>query len=347
MNVFTVIGIVVISVALLALLLAAVTYRLNLAVTQNIQDMEKQQARYKPATTMGFKIPPTENEDVQFQEARKEAARLAAATPRGANMRIGREGASTLRTASKNLKNDPISAFKIASVQGWRGLGEFETLQAQATTQVVAAPKAAGKQVKRKLVPGKDYPVIEITPDMDPAEKRKARIANAKAKSAAMKELKAAGADMVAAPAAAPAARAAAPAAPSGPTATDVGIAEPDLIEITDDMDPADVRKARIANAKAMSAYKKALKAAGVDLSAGDDGGEESAVAEAAPAPAAAAAAAEPEGLSDIPKPDLIEVSDDMDPADVRQARIANAKAISAYKKALKAAGIDPSSVEI
>jgi hypothetical protein len=36
-----------------------------------------------------------------------------------------------------------------------------------------------------------------------------------------------------------------------------------------------------------------------------------------------------------------------MAPEDVRAARIANSKASSAYKKALKAAGIDPASVEI
>ena len=36
---------------------------------------------------------------------------------------------------------------------------------------------------------------------------------------------------------------------------------------------------------------------------------------------------------------------DDMDPADMRKARIENAKAKSAYNKALKAAGIDPSTV--
>jgi hypothetical protein len=34
-----------------------------------------------------------------------------------------------------------------------------------------------------------------------------------------------------------------------------------------------------------------------------------------------------------------------MDPADMRKARIQNAKAKSAYNKALKAAGIDPSTV--
>jgi hypothetical protein len=47
------------------------------------------------------------------------------------------------------------------------------------------------------------------------------------------------------------------------------------------------------------------------------------------------------------PPPELVEITEDMDPAAVRQARIANAKATSAYKKTLKAAGIDPATVEI
>ena len=150
---------------------------------------------------------------------------------------------------------------------------------------------------------------------------------------------------MVAAPAAVSAApqRAAAPAAPSP---ADAGIAEPDLIEITDDMDPADVRKARISNAKAMSAYTKALKAAGVDLSAGTAPAAEApqAVPPSATAEAVAPAAPPP---ADIPKPKLIEITDDMEPADIRHARISNSKAISAYKKALKAAGVDLSTVDI
>ncbi|MCA9916775.1 MAG: hypothetical protein KC445_02435, partial [Anaerolineales bacterium] len=204
-------------------------------------------------------------------------------------------------------------------------------------------------QVKRKLVAGKDYPVTEITAGMDPAEKRRVRIANAKAKSAAYKALKESGQDMVAA---APVASAPAAAAPSGPTAEQAaaaaGIEPPQLIEITDDMDPADVRKARIANSKANSAYKKALKAAGIDPSAPSAASAPAPVASApAPAPEPTPAPAATAVPNDIPKPDLIEITDDMDPNDVRKARIANAKAASAYKKALKAAGIDPSTVEI
>lgn len=60
-----------------------------------------------------------------------------------------------------------------------------------------------------------------------------------------------------AAPAAVP------PAAPAPPAAT--GIPAPNLIEITDAMSPEEIRRARVENAKAMSAYNKALKAAGID----------------------------------------------------------------------------------
>ena len=67
----------------------------------------------------------------------------------------------------------------------------------------------------------------------------------------------------------------------------------------------------------------------------------------AAPAPAAAAPQPAVDTANLPPKPDLIEITDDMDPADVRKARISNSKALSAYKKQLKAMGIDPSTVEI
>ena len=59
--------------------------------------------------------------------------------------------------------------------------------------------------------------------------------------------------------------------------------------------------------------------------------------APASPAPAAAAG---------IPAPKLVEITDSMSPAAVRRARVENAKAMSAYNKALKAAGIDPATVK-
>jgi putative ubiquitin-RnfH superfamily antitoxin RatB of RatAB toxin-antitoxin module len=199
------------------------------------------------------------------------------------------------------------------------------------------------------LVAGQDYEYIEIPDSMDPAEKRRARIANAKAKSTAVKALKAAGGAAgpatIATPTGAPASQQQASQPVAAPAA--IGSGEPvagvdyEVIEITDDMDPADIRKARITNSKAKSAAMKAFKAAGGTIGASP---APTTVAEPVPAAPVAQVTAVP---SDIPKPDFIKITDDMDPADIRKARISNAKAKSAYSKALKAAGIDPSTVEM
>jgi hypothetical protein len=338
-------GIVGISVALFTLIIAGSMYYLSRAVTVAYAEVDQEKKKYRPATTLGYRISPTDDPNAQFKQAREEAAKRAAALPRGGNMGVGHGG--TLQTASKDLKQDPISAYKIAQTQGWTGLGEMDKYQTDAASAPTAAPTAAGPRVKRKLVPGTDYPVVAIPDGMDPAERRQARIANAKAKSAAMKALKASGADTVAGPVATGAPVAARTAAPKV-TAASVGVAEPQLIANSDDMDPTELRKARIANSKAMATYKKALKAAGVTLDDEQDEAAPAPAAEAAPvavaAPPAGASAAD---LAGIPKPDLIEITDGMDPNDVRKARIANSKTASAYKKALKEAGIDPSTVEI
>jgi hypothetical protein len=117
------------------------------------------------------------------------------------------------------------------------------------------------------------------------------------------------------------------------------------------------VRKARIQNSKEKSKYNKALKAAGFDPQA-VEAGEVAAPAAAPPQPVAAAPATastavpaaasgpDPAALAAIPEPNYIEITDDMAPDDIRQARIQNSKARSAYNKALKAAGIDPKSVD-
>ncbi|MCA9975258.1 MAG: hypothetical protein KC413_05890, partial [Anaerolineales bacterium] len=89
----------------------------------------------------------------------------------------------------------------------------------------------------------------------------------------------------------------------------------------------------------------KALKAAGVDpeaAAAPAAAPQPVAAVQAAPAPAPTADAA----LAGIPQPDYIEITDSMSADDVRKARIQNAKERSKYNKALKAAGIDPKSVE-
>ncbi len=326
MPIFIIAVVVIILIVAVALLLAKGTASFDNAVQKNqnvIDSQVKSGNGYNTAVTMGYEISTNAHPDDQIREARKLAAKQAAALPRGGNMGIGRLGAANeLKTAWKGVANDPVTAVKIATHHGWEGVRTGAVI-AKPAAAPTAAPTAAAPV---ELVPGKDYPVIEITDDMDPAEIRKARIANAKAKSAAKKAAKAAGVTAVAPATTAPAA---------APAAT---VPEPTLIEITDDMAPDDKRKARIANSKAKSAYKKALKAAGIDPNA----------------PTAAAPAAAPEAVAapaadaNMPSPPvLIELTDDMDPAAKRSARIANSKAKSAYNKALKAAGIDPKSVKI
>ncbi len=322
------------------------------------EEVENMDKGFNPAVTFGHEVKVDASPEEMLRQARLEAARKAAATPRGANMRIGRKGHENLRTAGAALEEDPLTAVRIAMYHGWDG-ARTGAVAAVAAPAVPAAVGAAPSG-KIKLVPGKDFEVIKITDDMPPEEKRKARIANAKAKSAAYKAAKAAGVPAGvpaagAAPAAAPAAQAAAPVAQA------VNITPPDLTEITDDMSPDEVRKARIANSKAKSAFNKALKAAGVDpqdveivdgkvvMPGGAPVAAAPASAAAAPAaqeaPAAPAAGAAPAAAANIPAPELVEITDEMSPDEIRAARIANSKAKSAYNKALKAAGIDPKSV--
>lgn len=315
-------------------------------VDRTIEEVDNIGKGYNPAVTFGHEVKIDGDPKEMLKEARLEAARKAAAMPRGANMRIGRKGFENLRTAGdiKALEDDPVTAVHIAMHHGWDG----------ARTGAVAAPAAvaAGSAApvgKIVLVPGKDYPFIELTDSMSADEKRKARIANSKAKSAAMKAAKAAGV-----PAAVPAAggvpAAVAPAA--APVAQSVNIEPPQLIEMTDSMSPDDKRKARIANSKAKSAFNKALKAAGVDPKEVEivDGkvvlpGGAPAVAAAPTVPAAQAAPVAQ--AVNIEPPQLVEITDDMSPDELRKARIGNSKAKSAFNKALKAAGIDPKEVEI
>lgn len=100
---------------------------------------------------------------------------------------------------------------------------------------------------------------------MSPEEIRKARIANSKAKAATAKNLKASGATMAVAAPVAEAPIAATPVAVSPVATATAAIPKPDLIDITAALSPDETRKARIENSKRMSAYNKALKAAGID----------------------------------------------------------------------------------
>lgn len=343
---------------LLGIVLAAVSYQADKVVAETKIEIESggAAAGINPRQTLGFEIPTNENREGQYLAARKLAAKQAAALPRGANMRIGRLGQANLQTAYDNIKNDPITATKIGTTVSWDaarlGMSAAGTAAAQQTTTTAAAGSG-----KVELVAGRDYEVIEITDDMAPADKRKARIANAKAKSAAYKAAKAAGQTVVTTTtAAAPAAQATA--APAASAVEDLGLEPPDLTPITDDMEAGDLRKARIANAKALSAFKKAVKQAGGDPSkveVVDDkvvmkGDMPTPQPAAAPAPAAqpqaTTAATTPADLG-IDPPELTPITDDMEAGDVRKARISNAKALSAFKKAVKQAGGDPSKVEV
>jgi Arc/MetJ family transcription regulator len=336
---------------LIGIVLAFATARLDTVVAETKTAVENVDKGYNPAVTLGHRIKVAANVSTQLQEARVLAAKRAAVLPRGANMRIGRLGHENLRTASQALEEDPLSAVRIAAFHDWDGAragapaGGVPAATAAAPAAPAAAPAADGKI---ELVPGRDYPVVEVTDAMSGSEKRKTRIANAKAKAAAMKAAKEAGAVSAAAPAAAATAAAPSPTARAAAPAVPAGISEPEYIEITDEMAPDEVRKARIANAKAKSAYNKALKAAGIDPSA-VEGGEVVAPATPEPAPAAApaAAATAPAIPANIEPPQFVEITDDMPPDEIRRARIANAKAKSEFNKALKAAGIDPSTVDV
>ncbi|MEM8861908.1 MAG: hypothetical protein AAGD96_26600 [Chloroflexota bacterium] len=372
MNIFTVIGFILIGMVLFTGLFALMITRLDAAVAQNVVDIETDKQRYQPETTLGFSIAQDADKTAQFRDARQEAAKRAARLDRGANMRIGSQGSEHGKTTSDELTIDPVSAFKIAEYQGWTGMGDFANAQA-AALGIGDAPVAAtaAKIIRKKLVPGKDYEIVAITAGMSAAEKRSARAANGKSKSAAYKVLKESGQHMVeesiqtaattTATAQVAGAAAAAPAAPviSGPSLEEVlaeaGITPPQLVEITDDMDAAKKKEVRLANTKAKSAYKKAIKAAGIDPKAHPTAAELEAAKSAAPPPTAApaaapAAAAIPSGPTleevlaeaGIAPLELTELTDDMDSAAKKAARLANTKAKSAYKKALKAAGIDP-----
>lgn len=342
MNVFTIAGIVGILVIFMGIGVAFLFVKLSQTVTNNQLALENDKSATNTAVTFGFEIPINADISEQLAVARKIAAKKAAALPRGANMRIGRLGETNLTTAGKAVNKDPLTAVKIAAFHTWQGAKAGPPLGG--TPQEAPAARQATRTAPTKkpedLVPGKDYPFTEITDDMSADEVRSARIANARARSAAVKALKE---QAAAAPAAEQTAAAPAPAGveAAAPSAADAaaaaGIEEPEYIEITDEMPADEVRKARIHNARARSAYMKALKAAGVDPSRADE--------EPAPAaPQAETEATQPvtEVPQDIAPPDYVEITDDMPADEVRKARVQNARERSRFYKALKERGIDP-----
>ena len=281
----------------------------------------------------------------------------------------GLSGAAKRQAVIANGKAK-YAAYKAAKAAGL----DTVTVAAGGTPATGVAPVAAAPAIELPPAPT----LVKIVDGMDPAEKRKAMIANSKAKSAYNKQLKSLDIDPKevewtddgpklpdTAQAAVDAARAAAPVVTATPASVTAAPATgavtlppfDGFTVITDDMDPADVRKARIGNSKAKSAYNKELKAAGIDpktIEWNDNGPVLKAAAPAAVAPAPAAQAATPAptaaapAASNVPpSPEMIEITDGMAPEEIRAARIANSKAKSAYKKELKALGIDPKSVEI
>ena len=358
MNVFTLAGIIGIVVILFGVLLALIFTWLSRAVKDNTAAMASGTggANYNPAQTFGHQIPLDADVPEQLAEARRLAAAEAARRKRWENMRIGPAEVAPLRTASQVLDDDPLTAVRIAAFHTWQGAKTGPPPVSGVAPAAPAARQAAAPAKTKSpddLVPGVDYPVIEITDDMSPDEVRKARIANAKARSQAVKKLKEQG------PVAAEVPSAGAPGEPvvaemqKVPPQAVKGIPEPAYIEITDDMSPDEVRKARIANARARSAYNKALKEAGLDPSQmaetrAEPGAAPAATAESAQAarPAEPTPATEREAVAvpraDIPGPQYIEITDDMDPDEVRKARVQNARIRSQFFKELKERGIDP-----
>ncbi|HRO23029.1 MAG TPA: hypothetical protein PLR07_01885 [Promineifilum sp.] len=331
---------VVFLVFLAGMLLAFLFTGLDRTVTTTQANMATEERAYNPGVTLGHRVKPGADYEEQLKQARLEAAKKAAATPRGANSQIGRDGKSTLATAGKSADIDAMTAVRVARFHGWDGVRtgapSVNALAAAGTAPAAVATAPAAATVAAPAVPPPT--LIAITDSMSPEEVRKARIANAKAESAYNKALKAASSGAPVAVAGAAPAAAAQAAAPMAAAPAVSHIEKPKLIEITPDMAPEDVRKARVANAKAEAAYNKALKAAGAT-----PGAAQPAVAAAAPvAPQPAPAPA----MAGIQPPQLIEITDGMAPEEIRRARVANAKAESAYNKALKAAGIDPAAVK-
>lgn len=352
---------VIFLVLLAGMLLTFIFSRLDRSVVNMRVQMAAEERAYNPSVTLGHKVKVESTYEDQLKQARLEAARIAAATPRGANNRVGRDGKSTLSTAGKSAAKDAVTAVRVARFHGWDGARSgAPSVNAMAAAAAAPAAVAAAPAVAVPTAPAIPRPtLIAITPEMAPEEVRKARIANSKAEAAYNKALKAAGATAVAAqPQAAPSAAAPVVAAPVAAAPVAVGIERPQLIEITEGMAPEEIRKARVANAKAESAYNKALKAAGIDPAAVKAGAAAvptaaavpvAASVEAAPAaPAAVAAPAAPAAAvpTGIAPPKLIEIVEGMAPEEVRRARVENAKATAAYNKALKAAGIDPASLK-
>ena len=193
MNAFTIAGLVGVLVIVTGILLAVLWVWLSKLVNRSQMELATEKVNFNPAVTLGYQIPLDAEPKEQLRVARIAAARKAASLPRGANANIGSQGASTLRTASQNLASDPVSAVRIAQFHTWQGARTGIPAAGVAQAPVATAAPVVATKKPEDLVPGVDYPVIELTDDMSAADQRKARIANSKARSAAVKALKAEG----------------------------------------------------------------------------------------------------------------------------------------------------------
>jgi hypothetical protein len=351
MNIVLIASTVVAVTVILGALFAFLFFQLSNIVYKENYAAELERRQYNQALTAGHKITPDADLEVQLKEARILAAKQAASMDRSANVTIGNVGSDRQPTASDGIGTDPVTAVKIAQHHTWQGLIPGAS-SATDPAKPALAPAQTAPPMKSadQLVPGEDYPFIEITDEMAPAEVRKARIANAKAKSAAVKALRSAPAPVTIEPAA-PQQAEQTESKPEPDAVTQQVVGEPvpgvdyQVIDITEDMDPADIRKARITNAKAKSAAVKAYKEAGGKATV------PAPVPQPDPEPEIVPTEQQTEAISvetpaNIPQPNIIEITDEMAPEDIRAARISNSKARSAYVKALKEAGIDPSTVE-
>ena len=178
MNAFIILGIVGLLTVLLAMLFAGAMLQLDTTVTENYANVEADKVKFDTKKTGGYKIELKADYDDQQEDALEAAAKRAAMMERGANMGIGRLGSKAeLKTASDGVKTDAITAFKIASKQGWDNLGGGRALAKSGVAPAAAAAVATGPMVKRKLVAGKDYAWTDYKGMPSGIEKRSAIIA--------------------------------------------------------------------------------------------------------------------------------------------------------------------------
>ena len=89
MNVVVIASIIIILTVISGALFAAIFSRFGKIVLREQEASEDEKSRYNPSVTMGHAIALDADRETQLYEARTLAAKRAARTPRGGNMRIG------------------------------------------------------------------------------------------------------------------------------------------------------------------------------------------------------------------------------------------------------------------